>query len=153
MTEVELIEKDLSYLIMQAAFEVHNTLGPGYPENIYDEGMALELSARGVENERQKKVTVQYKGAALGEFVLDNVANQRIVLEYLAVREITPIHKQQVLSYLKATGLQLAIIINFGAEFVQSSRVVNTKAGRADIFRIPNPKNPARDTGSLEPTP
>jgi hypothetical protein len=95
--EVVLIEKELSYTIMQAAFEVHNTLGPGFPEKIYEEAMARELSTRGVEIERQ------------------------------------------ALSYLKATGLELAIVINFGAERVQSSRVVYTK-GKAKLSpRLPRP--------------
>lgn len=137
MVDSELIEKELSYLIMQAAFEVHNTLGPGFPESIYDEAMARELTAHNVQIERQKKVTVHYKGAPLGEFVLDNVVNQRVILEYKAVSEIAQIHKQQALSYLKATGLKLAILINFGAERVQSNRVVNTKTGRTLISRKP----------------
>jgi GxxExxY protein len=89
--------------------------------------MSRELVVRGVEIERQKRVIVYYKGEPLGEFFLDNVANQRIILEYKAVGEIAHIHEQQALSYLKATGLELAIVINFGAERVQSSRVVYTK--------------------------
>ena len=127
MAETEIIEKDFSYAIMQAAFEVHNALGPGFPESIYDEAMARELTARNIRIERQKKIVVFYKDESIGEFILDNVAEQRIVLEYKAVSEIARIHEQQALSYLKATGLKLAIVINFGAERVQSSRVVNTK--------------------------
>lgn len=122
-----IIEKELSYLIMQAAYEVHNTLGSGFPEKIYEEAMFRELTVRGVELERQKRVIVYYKGEPLGEFFLDNVAIQRVILEYKAVSEIARIHEQQALSYLKATGLELAIVINFGAERVQSSRVVYTK--------------------------
>jgi GxxExxY protein len=72
-------------------------------------------------------VIVSYKGEPLGEFFLDNVVNGRVILELKAVSEIAPIHEQQALSYLKATGLELAIVINFGASRVQSSRVVNTK--------------------------
>jgi GxxExxY protein len=88
--------------------------------------MARELLARGAALERQKRVAVMYKGKPLGEFILDNVANGRVILEYKAVTEILRIHEQQALSYLKATGLQLALVINFGAERVQSSRVVYT---------------------------
>ncbi|MEW5827700.1 MAG: GxxExxY protein [Chloroflexota bacterium] len=140
MADVELIEKELSYLIIQAAFEVHNTLGPGFPESLYEKAMARELESRGVEIESQKEITVHYKGSTIGEFKLDNVANGRVILEYKAVSEIAPIHKQQALSYLKATGLQLAIVINFGAERVQSCRVVNTKTGRTLISRKPTLK-------------
>jgi GxxExxY protein len=142
MSEIAIIEKELSYAIMQAAFEVHNTLGPGFPEKIYEEAMARELTARGVEIERQKRIAVQYKGEPLGEFFLDNVANKRVILEYKAVSEIARIHEQQALSYLKATGLELAIVINFGAERVQSSRVVYTKGKVKMPSRLPHPRPP-----------
>lgn len=123
----EIIEKELSYLVMQAAFEVHNHLGPGFPEVLYEEAMVRELTERNFQIERQKRIVVNYKNKPLGEFILDLAVNQKIILELKAVKEILGIHEQQALSYLKATGLPLAIVINFGAESVQSSRVVNTK--------------------------
>jgi len=142
MSEIAIIEKELSYTIMQAAFEVHNTLGPGFPENIYEEAMFRELSALGVEVEKQKRVVVRYKSEPLGEFFLDNVVNKRVILEYKAVSEIARIHEQQALSYLKATGLELAIVINFGAERVQSCRVVYTKGKAKMSSRPPKPRPP-----------
>lgn len=103
--------------------------------------MNRELTRRGIELERQKKVDVYFKGEKIGWFELDNVANGRVILEYKAVSEIARIHKQQALSYLKATGLELALVINFGAERVQSSRVVNTK-GKAKIpLSLPRRRN------------
>jgi GxxExxY protein len=141
MPELVIVEKELSYLIMQAAYEVHNALGPGFPESLYEEAMNRELTSRGVKLERQKKVVVNFKGEPLGEFVLDNVVNGLVILEYKAVSEVARIHEQQALSYLKATGLELAIVINFGAERVQSSRVVNTK-GKAKLApQFPSPHN------------
>ena len=74
-------------------------------------------------------------------FFVDNTANGRAILEYKAVSEIARIHKQQALSYLKATGLELAIVINFGAERVQSSRVVNTKGKAKRPPSFPSPRN------------
>ena len=141
MSELIIIEKELSYLIMQSAYEVHNELGPGFPESIYEEAMNRELTRRGVKLERQKKIKVYYKGEYIGEFILDNVANERVILEYKAISEIAHIHKQQALSYLKATGLELAIVINFGAERVQSHRVVNTKGKTKPPPRFPRPRN------------
>ncbi len=146
MSEIIIIEKELSYLIMQAAYEVHNELGPGFPESIYEEAMNRELARLGVKLERQKEVVVRFRGEPLGKFVLDNVANGRVVLEYKAVSEIGGIHNQQALSYLKATGLELAIVINFGAERVQSSRVVNTK-GKAKLPpSFPGSRGSARES-------
>jgi len=132
MSELLIIEKELSYLIMQAAYDVHNELGPGFPEGIYEEAMRRELIRRDIKVERQKRVVVKFKDEPVGEFVLDSVVNERIILEFKAVSEIARIHEQQALSYLKATGLELAIVINFGAERVQSSRIVNTK-GKAKL--------------------
>jgi GxxExxY protein len=122
----EIVEKDLSYRIMSAAFEVHNELGPGYLESLYEGAMVLELQARGHKFNRQKRIPVFYKGEQIGEHVLDLVVDDRIILELKAVTEIAPIHKQQALSYLKATGLHLVIVINFGSGRVQSGRIVNT---------------------------
>ncbi len=145
MSEVYIVEKELSYLIMQAAFEAHNALGPGFPEAIYEEAMNRELARRGVDLERQKRVKVFYKDEPIGEFILDNVANGRVILEYKAVTEIAKIHEQQALSYLKATGLELAVVINFGAARVQSSRVVYKK-GKANFpSRIPRTHSPLQN--------
>jgi GxxExxY protein len=145
MSELVILEKDLSYLIMQAAYEVHNELGPGFPESLYEEAMTRALTSRGVEIEQQKKVIVYFKGDPIGEFFIDNIANRRVILEDKAVSEIARIHKQQALSYSKATGLELAIVINFGAERVQSSRVVNTKGKGKLPPSFPSPRNPSRE--------
>ncbi|MEW5938191.1 MAG: GxxExxY protein [Chloroflexota bacterium] len=134
MADMYIIEKELSHRIMAAAFAVHNKLGPGYPEKIYDEAMDRELPLHGVVVESQKRIVVMYNDKPLSEFVLDKVADGRVILEIKAVSQILPIHKQQALSYLKATGLQLAIVINFGAARVQSSRVVYTR-GKAYVPR------------------
>jgi GxxExxY protein len=125
--ETEIIEKELSYRIMKAAFEVYNQLGPGYGESIYTEAMALELKVQGVSIERQKHIVVKYKGQVIGEHYLDALAEGRVILEYKAVAELAQVHKLQALSYLKTTGLPLAIVINFAAARLQSSRVVHTK--------------------------
>jgi GxxExxY protein len=121
-----IVEKDLSYTIMQAAFEVHNQLGPGYLESLYEEAMAIELQCLGLKVERQKPIIVKYKGQAIGKHILDTVVEDKVILEYKAANELIPIHEQQALSYLKATGLPLAIVINFGTSRVQYKRVTNT---------------------------
>jgi GxxExxY protein len=124
---VEIVEKELSYKIIEAAIEVHRQLGPGYFENLYEEALAIELQQRGHTVERQKKIEVKYKDQAIGLHVLDMVVEGRVMLELKAVSDILPIHLKQALGYLKSTGLPLAMVINFGAERVQFHRVVKTK--------------------------
>lgn len=123
----DIIEKDLSYSIVRSAYEVFNGLGPGFDEKIYEEAMIVVLKKYGHVPEQQKRVDVFFQNVNLGFHKLDLVVDERVVLELKAVSEIVAIHKQQALSYLKATGLQLALVINFGAGHLQVARVVNTK--------------------------
>jgi GxxExxY protein len=121
-----LIYPDLSYQIMGAAFEVHNELGPGFLEQLYEKAMMHELTRRGIPFERQRSVAISYKGEQIGTHILDLVVDGRVVLELKAVTELMPIHKQQTLSYLKATGIKLGILINFGCPQVKYERIANS---------------------------
>jgi GxxExxY protein len=123
--EGEIIYRELSYQIMQAVFEVHNTLGPGFLETIYEEALAQELIIRLIPFERQKEVIVNYKGRAIGLHRLDLIIDDKILLELKAVSTLMDVFKQQTLSYLKATGLKLGILINFGSSRVEYIRIVN----------------------------
>lgn len=123
----DIVEKDLSYSIVKAAYEVFNGLGPGFDEKIYEEAMIVVLKKYGHTPEQQKRVDVFFQGVNVGFHKLDLVVNERVVLELKAVSDIASIHKQQALAYLKATNLELALVINFGAGRLQVSRVVNTR--------------------------
>ena len=120
-----IVHKDLSYKIVQACYEVHNILGPGYSEKIYEEAMERELNGKGVSVDRQRVVAVMYKGDKIGEYRLDSVADGKILLEFKAVTELNSIFESQVLSYLKASGLKLGLLINFGGKKVEVRRIVN----------------------------
>lgn len=121
----KVIHKELSYKIVQACYEVHNVLGPGYSEKIYEEAMDRELSSLGLSVDRQRVVGVLYKGDKIGEYRLDTVADDKVLLEYKAVSELSPVFESQVLSYLKASGLKLGLLINFGGKKVEVRRIVN----------------------------
>ena len=112
---------------MACAFEVHNQLGPGFVEKIYEEAMAQELRGHDIAFERQKQINVLYKGRQIGIHRLDMVVENKIILELKAASQLVDIHKQQTLSYLKATGLPLGILLNFGTSRVQNIRIANTK--------------------------
>jgi GxxExxY protein len=115
----------LSYRVMEAVFEVHNTLGPGFAEGVYEEALAHELEACAIPFERQKKIQVHYKGRLVGTHRLDFVVDGRIVLELKAASALTDAFKQQTLSYLKATALKLGILVNLGTPRVEYVRIVN----------------------------
>jgi len=110
---------------MQAVFEVHNTLGPGFVESLYEEALAYELEMRGIPFERQKKIVVRYRDRVVGTHRLDLVVDKTIVLELKAVSALNNAFKQQTLSYPKATGLRLDILINFGTPRVEYTRIAN----------------------------
>jgi GxxExxY protein len=120
-----IIFKDPSYRIVKACYEVHNVLGPGYSEKIYEEAMDRELTGQGISVDRQRIVAVMYKGDKIGECRLDSVADDTILLEFKAVSELNSIFESQVLSYLKASGLKLGLLVNFGGKKVEVRRIVN----------------------------
>ena len=116
---------ELSYKIMQIVFEVHNKLGPGFTEEIYEEATVYELETQQILLERQKIIQVIYKGRVIGTYRLDLVIDGKIILELKAVTALNDVFRQQLLSYLKATDLRLGMLVNFGAKRVESVRIVN----------------------------
>lgn len=118
----------LSHEVIGAAIEVHRVLGPGYLESIYEEALCIELQARGIPFARQITFGVDYKGRRIGESRLDLLVGDRLVVELKAVEMLMPIHTAQALSYLKATGRELAIIINFNVSILKDGikRVVHS---------------------------
>jgi GxxExxY protein len=106
--------------VIDAAMEVHRGLGPGFVEGIYEEALTLELTARKIPWERQKPFTVKYKSRAVGEGRIDLVVAGGLLVELKAVETLAPIHKAQIISYLKATGLQLGLLINFNVPVLRS---------------------------------
>ncbi len=103
----------VAHAVIGAAIEVHRTLGPGFLESVYEEALAVELSLRGFGFRRQVPVAVGYKGRPVGEARLDFLVEDSLIVELKAVDELAPIHHAQVISYLKATGHHLALLINF----------------------------------------
>ncbi len=98
---------------LAAAVEVHKHLGPGYLESAHEEALAVELSLQKIPFVRQVAVPVQYKDHLVGQGRLDFLVNNELVVELKAVDVLLPIHKAQVLSYLKATQHRLGLLVNF----------------------------------------
>ncbi len=100
-------------VVIGAAIEVHRSLGPGYLESVYEQALAVELKLRDVPFQRQVQFALNYKGHAIGEGRLDFLVDNRLVVELKAVDALSALHLAQALSYLKATGHHLALVINF----------------------------------------
>jgi GxxExxY protein len=110
---------ELASLVIGAAIEVHRHLGPGYLESLYEEALGVELSERKIGFRRQYPVPVIYKGKPVGEGKIDMFVADQLVVELKAVEILKPVHKAQVISYLKATKLQLGLLINFNVSVLR----------------------------------
>ena len=119
------IYPELSYELMNVMFEVHNQLGPGFTEDIYENAVVYELEKRKIPFEKQKLIKVFYKDIFVGDYRLDIVVDNKIILELKAVNGLNDVFKHQLLSYLKATQYRLGLLINFGTSRVQSERIIN----------------------------
>jgi GxxExxY protein len=118
----------LSSKVIGAAIEVHKTLGPGLLESAYEECLCHELSLQGMSFERQKPLAVTYKEKLLDcGYRLDIVVEKKIILELKSCEKIEPIHKAQLLTYLRLSGINLGLILNFNVPVMRNgiARVVN----------------------------
>ena len=121
---VEFIHRDTSFQIIAAVYEVHNILGFGFLESVYQKALVKELLLRGLKAESQKEIIVRYKDENIGSFYADIVVNDVIILELKAIESFTKSHEAQLLNYLKGTGLKLGFLINFGKEKAIYKRMV-----------------------------
>jgi GxxExxY protein len=104
--------------------EVHRILGPGFLEAVYQKSLVSELGLQGICFEEFKQLPVYYKDKLVGNYEADIVVEDRIILEIRSVSALNDRHKAQAIHYLTATGLRLAILLNFGAPSLQHKRVV-----------------------------
>ncbi len=110
-----------SFNILGAAIEVHRRLGPGLLESAYEECLCREMHLRMIPLERQVPLPLEYRGVKLDcGYRLDVVAYKSILIEVKAVNKVLPIHRAQVLTYLKLTGIRLGLLINFNVEWLRS---------------------------------
>ena len=120
----QVFHKDLSFKVIGCAQKVHRILGPGFPESVYHKALCYELINTKIPFESEKIIEVFYDGKICGEFRADLVVEDKIILELKALDELNGSHIAQAISYLKATGLKLAILMNFGTEGLETQRVV-----------------------------
>ena len=111
---------DCSEQVIAACIEVHRHLGPGLLESAYEECLAYELPRLGLKFQRQRPITVEYKGLRLSQpYRLDFVVEEELILEVKAVEQLLPAHEAQLLTYLKMTGLRTGLLVDFGAATIR----------------------------------
>lgn len=128
MNNSGILYKDESYLIIGAAMEVHKVLGCGFIEPVYQDALAVELSNRNIPFEKEKEITIAYKDTVLSKtFRADFICYNKIILELKAVSGFTDEHYAQIYSYLKASNMDLGILINFGNASLEYQRIPASK--------------------------
>ena len=116
--------EDVTERIIGCAIKVSNTLGVGFLEKVYKNALVVELARAGLLVEQQKPIQVSYEGVIVGEFGADIIVNGFVILELKAAKIIDPVHQAQLLNYLKATGLKVGLILNFGTPRLGIKRMV-----------------------------
>ncbi|MGD0590669.1 MAG: GxxExxY protein [Bacteroidota bacterium] len=125
MAKEEYPLSNLTEKIIGAAFQVHNRLGQGFQEKVYENALVEELRTNGLRVEQQKPLTVMYGGKPVGDFIADLLIEGSVLVELKANKAIDRSHENQLLNYLKSSGIEVGLLINFG-ESVQIRRKIFT---------------------------
>ena len=118
-------QKELTSKIIECAYKVHNTLGFGFLESVYQNALLIELIKAGLQAEKEKKIQVHYHNQLVGDYIADIIVEDKVILELKSVKEFHPAHSAQLVNYLKATGLEIDLLINFGEKVGVKRRVLS----------------------------
>ena len=121
----DLLYGDLTYKVIGLGMQVHTTLGHGYLEKVYENSLMVLFRKAGIHAEQQVPIKVRFEGEIVGDYCADILVDGKLILELKVASKITDVHKAQTLNYLKATGLELALILNFGALSFEHHRLIN----------------------------
>ena len=106
--------KEITDIILRSFYEVYNELGDGFLESVYESALYIVLTGYGLCVERQKDISVFFRGKVIGDFKADLIVNEKIIVELKAVRTFNPAHEAQLINYLKATNVEVGLLLNFG---------------------------------------
>lgn len=121
------IHSEITDLIIKAFFNVYNKLGCGFLEKVYENGMMIELKRLGLNAEKQKQLIVFYDEFEIGEYYADIIVNDCVIVELKATEAICPEHEAQLVNYLKATEIEVGLLLNFGKEPKFKRRVLTSE--------------------------
>jgi GxxExxY protein len=115
-------DKELTETIIGCAYRVYNTMGFGFLESVYEKCLLLELGKAGLHAQTQAPVKVYYENRVVGDFIADVIVEHRVIIELKSVTKLSKAHEVQLVNYLKATGIQVGLLINFGESGVEVKR-------------------------------
>lgn len=124
MIKPEYPESELTGKIIGCAMEVHNVLGNGFQEVIYQRALAIEMGSQGISFVREQEMPISYKGQGIGTRRVDFFVEDKVMVEIKAVIQLEPVHLAQAINYLEAYGLHVGLLINFGAKSLEFRRVM-----------------------------
>ena len=124
MSTNNIVHKELSYKIVGCAMEVHSKLGPGFLEKVYENALMVLFRKEGIAARQQTPIKVNFEGELVGEYYADILVDEKIILELKTTDKIVDIHRAQILHYLRATGIKLGMILNFGSKSFEYERLV-----------------------------
>ena len=117
---------DITERIIKCSYDVYNSLGSGFLEKVYENSLFLKLNKIGLKTEQQYPIKVKFENDIVGEFFADLFVEYKIIVELKAIQELNEIHEAQLINYLKATGIEIGLLINFGPK-IQIKRKIFTK--------------------------
>ncbi len=118
---------DLTQEIIKEAYYVYNHLGTGFVEKVYENALVVRLKKKNFSVKSQYPIKVYFEGEMVGDFIADIIVDDKVIIELKAVKEINPVHEVQLVNYLKATGIEVGLLINFGEKLKFKRRVYSKK--------------------------
>ena len=126
--------QELTGQIIQCVYKVHKTLGFGFLETVYRNALLIELAKNGLKAAKETPIRVSYDGQPVGDYLADILVEDQIILELKSVKDLHPAHEAQLVNYLKATGLEVGLLINFG-DRIEIKRKVLTPPPAAGSYQ------------------
>jgi len=117
--------KELTAKIIDCAYKVHRELGFGFLESVYQNALVIELTKADLKVEQEKRIQVYYGTQVVGDFVADILVEEKVILELKSVNQVHPAHEAQLINYLKATGMEVGLLINFGEQVEIKRKVLD----------------------------
>lgn len=130
--DAELPYAELTGRIIQACYEVSNELGSGFLEQVYEKALVIALREKGIQAAAQIPLAVYFRGEIVGQYFADLYVEERIIVELKAVSALLPEHQAQLINYLKATDIEIGLLVNFGRPKVEVRRLSNKFLRRGD---------------------